>query len=155
MTRPSMLNIWMDLAKSLAKRSTCGRKQVGTVITTDDMESVLSVGYNGNARGLPNHCDTDEMGHCGCIHSEVNALIKAGSRESKIAFITMSPCKACAKLLVNARVITVYFNELYRDLTGLVILYESGVAFKQILDNGSVLHSTQIKEWTEWQNNSN
>jgi deoxycytidylate deaminase len=72
--------VYMRMAEELAKRSTCARLQVGTVIATPDLTQVLGIGYNGNARGLANRCDSSIPGACGCLHSEQNALIKAGSR---------------------------------------------------------------------------
>src|SRR5437899_10399705 len=72
--------VYMRMAEELAKRSTCARTQVGSVIATHDLTQVLGIGYNGNARGLPNECDGPEPGRCGCIHSEANALIKAGAQ---------------------------------------------------------------------------
>src|SRR5438105_8737187 len=59
--------VYMRMAEELAKRSTCARLQVGTVITTPDLTQVLGIGYNGNARGLPNRCDTTTPGSCGCF----------------------------------------------------------------------------------------
>ena len=73
--RPSFQSIYLNLAHTLAQRSTCARLQVGTVITSTDFRKVLAVGYNGNATGLPNCCDRDEPGNCGCLHSEENAVI--------------------------------------------------------------------------------
>src|SRR5215472_182973 len=67
--------VYMRMAEELAKRSTCARSQVGSVVTTGDLTQVLGIGYNGNARGLPNSCDSPEPGRCGCLHSEANALI--------------------------------------------------------------------------------
>src|ERR1700680_3423654 len=85
--------VYMRMAEELAKRSTCARLQVGSVITTSDLTQVLGIGYNGNARGLPNRCDSAEPGNCGCIHSEMNALVKApGSVRNKVVFISASPC---------------------------------------------------------------
>src|ERR671923_964747 len=81
--------VYMRMAEELAKRSTCARTQVGSVITTGDLTQVLGIGYNGNARGLPNRCDGTEPGRCGCRHSEANALIKAGAHvEGELMFVT-------------------------------------------------------------------
>ena len=63
MERPTFEQVYMDFAESIARRSTCRRLQVGTVITTTDFRKVLAVGYNGNASGLPNECDRDEPGN--------------------------------------------------------------------------------------------
>ena len=96
MKRPTFEEIYLRLAFIMAKRSTCKRLQVGTVLTSLDFRKVLAVGYNGNATGLPNQCDTDIPGMCGCLHSEENAVIKCDSPRNieKIAFVTHHPCVA-------------------------------------------------------------
>ena len=122
----------MRMAEELAKRSTCARLQVGSVITTPDLTQVLGIGYNGNARGLPNRCDGPEPGRCGCIHSEQNALIKAGAAlPGKLMFVTSSPCVMCAKMIVNCNVARVYYRLGYRDASGLDVLREAGVETEQ------------------------
>src|SRR5207247_2101876 len=84
---------YMRMAEELAKRSTCARLQVGTVVTDQVLENVLAIGYNGNARGLPNKCDSAVPGSCGCIHSEMNALVKApGSVRDKVVVGSALPC---------------------------------------------------------------
>src|SRR3989338_11579199 len=116
-TRPSFEIVYMDFAKAIANRSSCKRLNVGTVVTSTDFRKVLAVGYNGNATGLPNGCDREEPGNCGCLHSEENAVINCDSpREAKkIVFVTHLPCSACAKRLINlGNVIKVYYGEEYR-----------------------------------------
>jgi dCMP deaminase len=120
--------VFMRMAEELAKRSTCARNQVGSVITTDDLTQVLGIGYNGNARGLPNACDSTEPGRCGCLHSEANALIKAGALlRGKLMFVTISPCAMCAKMIVNSNVARVYYRTAYRDPAGLDVLQKAAV----------------------------
>jgi dCMP deaminase len=120
--------VYMRMAEELAKRSTCARLQVGSVITTPDLTQVLGIGYNGNARGLPNRCDSTEAGSCGCIHSEQNALIKAGATlGGKVMFVSASPCVMCAKMIINTNVGRVYYREAYRDLSGVDVLKQGGV----------------------------
>lgn len=127
-TRPPLYEVYMRMAEELAKRSTCARLQVGTVLTTASLEHVVSIGYNGNARGFPNRCDSGEAGQCGCIHSEMNALVKApGELRNKVAFVTASPCAMCAKLMVQASVSHVFFRETYRSVEGLDVLERAGV----------------------------
>ena len=127
-TRPPLYEVFMRMAEELAKRSTCARLQVGSVITDENLEHVVSIGYNGNVRGFPNRCDSTEAGKCGCIHSEQNALVKApGDLRNKVAFITASPCVNCAKLMVQANVSHVFFRNAYRDPSGLNVLDEAGV----------------------------
>jgi dCMP deaminase len=104
--------VYMRMAEELAKRSTCARLQVGSVITTADLTQVLGIGYNGNAKGLPNRCDTTQPGNCGCLHAETNAVIKAGAQlPGKVMFISASPCVMCAKMIINANVGRVYYRE--------------------------------------------
>ena len=127
-SRPPLYEVYMRMAEELAKRSTCARLRVGTVLTDTNLEHVVSIGYNGNARGFPNRCDSDEVGMCGCIHSEMNALVKApGEMRDKVAFITVSPCKMCAKLIVQANVSHVFYREAYRKSEGLQVLEQAGV----------------------------
>ncbi len=115
----------MRLALDLASRSTCARLKVGCVITTEDFQQVLSIGYNGNAAGMPNACDSEVPGACGCIHDVANAIIKchAPNYVHKIIFATHSPCKMCAKMIINlGGVKAVYYRELYRSSEGLRVL---------------------------------
>ncbi len=120
--------VYMRMAEELAKRSTCLRNQVGTVITSGDLTQVLGIGYNGNARGLPNTCDSPEPGSCGCLHSETNAMIKAGAQtQGKLMFVTVSPCVLCAKMAINSNVARLYYRKAYRDPIGLDVLRQGRV----------------------------
>jgi dCMP deaminase len=126
--RPPLYEVYMRMAEELAKRSTCSRLQVGTVLTDPLLEHVVSIGYNGNARGFANRCDSDEAGRCGCIHSEMNALVKSpGELRDKVAFVTASPCVMCAKLMVQAHVSHLFYRKAYRDTTGLEVLDRAGI----------------------------
>lgn len=138
--RIPLFEVYMRMAEELAKRSTCARLQVGTVVTDAQLENVLAIGYNGNARGLPNRCDSTVPGQCGCIHSEVNALIKApGSIKDKVVFVTNSPCVMCAKLIINSGVSHVYYRRAYRDPSGAELLCSAGVT--------AVLYDRWEHEW--------
>ena len=126
--RIPLYEVYMRMAEELAKRSTCARLQVGTVVTDAMLQNVLAIGYNGNARGLPNRCDTTVPGQCCCIHSEVNALVKApGSVRDKVVFVTNSPCVMCAKLMINSGVSHVFYRRAYRDPSGVELLATAGV----------------------------
>jgi dCMP deaminase len=128
MNPPPLFEVYMRMAEELAKRSTCARLKVGTVITDKSLQNVVSIGYNGNARGFPNECDTTEPGKCGCIHSEMNALVKApGQMLEKVAFVTDSPCVMCAKLVVQANITHLFYRKRYRVPSGLEILEKGGV----------------------------
>ena len=133
--RPSFEKIYLRLARELAARSTCKRLQVGTVITTTDFRKVLAIGYNGNASGLPNGCDRDESGNCGCLHSEENAVINCDTPRyvEKIVFVTHLPCAMCAKRLINlGNVLKVYYSEDYRSHESISIFEQVGIEIKQL-----------------------
>lgn len=125
----------MDLAKLMASRSTCRRLGVGAVITSSDFRRVYSIGYNGNASGLPNDCDSDEPGKCGCLHAEENAVINCDVARSlpKILFCTHLPCVMCAKRIINLGGITrVLYAEDYRVRDALKILDEAKIEHMRV-----------------------
>jgi dCMP deaminase len=100
------------------------------VIASSDYRRILAVGYNGNATGLPNTCDRDEPGNCGCLHSEENAVINCTEpRETrKIVLVTHLPCVLCAKRLLNlGGVEKVFYAREYRDAASLEILRGAGI----------------------------
>ena len=139
-SRIPLYEVYMRMAEELAKRSTCSRLQVGTVLTDATLENVLAIGYNGNAKGLPNRCDSAVPGSCGCIHSEVNALVKApGAVKDKVAFVTNSPCVMCAKLMINSGVTHIFYRTAYRDPSGIELLTSAGVT--------PVLYNRWKDEW--------
>lgn len=123
------------LARTLARRSTCRRLQVGTVITSTDFRKVLAIGYNGNAAGLPNCCDRDEPGNCGCLHSEENAVINCDAPRSieKIVFVTHLPCVQCAKRLINlGNVRKIYYGQDYRVRDSIRLLESVGISVEPL-----------------------
>ncbi|MBF0299091.1 MAG: deoxycytidylate deaminase [Oligoflexia bacterium] len=133
--RISFEEIYMKFAFNLAKRSTCKRLNVGAVVVSDDYSRVYGIGYNGNAQGMPNTCDSDEPGNCGCLHAEDNALLKTngGKEVPKIMFITHTPCAYCAKRIINKGGITkVYFAEKYRSENGIKILENANIEMIQL-----------------------
>lgn len=135
LTRPPFPQIYMDLALRLAKRSTCSRLNVGTVITSSDYRKVLAVGYNGNAAGLPNCCDRPDAGNCGCLHSEENAVINCDSPRAieKHVFVTHLPCAMCAKRLINlGGVKKIFYRTEYRSLESIELLNSVGIDVVQL-----------------------
>lgn len=119
--------MFMEIAFIVSKRSTCLRLQVGTVITDSEMLNILAIGYNGNYSGGPNVCDSDVPGSCGCVHSEINALIKPNSARERIMFITDSPCEVCAKAIINSGIKKVHYKNEYRITKGLKLLRKANV----------------------------
>lgn len=135
--RPTFEQVYMDFAESIARRSTCVRLNVGTVITTTDFRKVLAVGYNGNASGLPNTCDREEAGNCGCLHSEENAVINCDSPRAteKFVFVTHLPCVACTKRLINlGNVRRVIYKTDYRIRDSVKLLNTVGIELYKLED---------------------
>jgi dCMP deaminase len=109
----------LEIAKILAKRGTCAKKQVGAVIT-DVHGVILSTGYNGQPRG-DRHCDVmfpceaylDANLSCKAIHAEMNALLRCPDVEKASAiYITEKPCMKCEMLIKNTAITRiVYFTE--------------------------------------------
>ena len=130
--RPTWDEIWMDVAISISKRSYDPRHQVGAVIVTNDNTQVLAVGYNGNYAGGPNEVESETPGQSGMLHAEINALLKCdyNCHKKKILYVTLSPCRMCAKAMINAGIDEVIYATEYRDADGLNILKESGVTVR-------------------------
>lgn len=131
--RPSWDDIWMDFAGLISKRSYDPRYRVGAVVVTTDNTQVLSVGYNGNYSGGPNEVESDEPGHSGFIHAEINALLKMdyNNPKKKKLYLTLSPCRGCSKAIVNAGIDEVIFKNEYRDMSGTEILKSAGIKVRK------------------------
>lgn len=127
--RPSWDQIWMDFAHTISKRSIDPRFQVGSVIVTEDNSQVLAVGYNGDHRGGPNEVESVVPGMSGLLHAEVNCLIKCDFNhpKKKKMYLTLSPCKMCAKAIINGGITEVIYSEEYRDRSGIELLISSGI----------------------------
>ena len=119
--RPSWDEYFVQIAFTVAQRSTCDRAHVGCVLVRD--RRILTTGYNGAPAGLP-HCDDVGHliidGHCvRTLHAEQNALIQAAlhgvGTEGATAYVTHQPCLTCAKMLINAGVRRVVYAGNYPD----------------------------------------
>lgn len=131
--RPSREVIHMLTAFLWSTRSQDPRLKVGAVVTSQDLRRVLSIGYNGPAKGLPESFISAEPGNSKCLHAEENALLLADCTiPNKVIFITDSPCLMCAQRIVNAGFSRVVWARKYRDESGLKILESCGVAHEQL-----------------------
>lgn len=133
MSRPDWDDIWMDFAHLIARRSYDPRYRVGSVIVTGTNTQVLAIGYNGNYSGGPNEVESTNPGQSGMIHAEINALIKLdyNNPNKKIMYLTLSPCRSCAKAIVNGGISEVVYHERYRDTTGIELLQLAGINVRQ------------------------
>lgn len=115
----------MQLAYIVAQESKCVSWKVGAIISKD--ERIISTGYNGTPAGQPNCCDVAEdrdwinskgdLFEC-CsenhtqwsqeneIHAELNAILYAAKRgisiEGSTMYVTVSPCRDCAKAIAQS-----------------------------------------------------
>lgn len=129
MERISWQEVWMGFADLISQRSADPKYKVGAIIVASDNTQVLSVGYNGDHKGGPNIRDSLESGGSGFIHAEINALIKCNYHtfQDKIMYVTLSPCIACAKAIINADIKAVFYREEYQDISGIELLRKFGV----------------------------
>ena len=126
---------YLKMAMEWAKLSYCKRKQVGALIVKDRM--IISDGYNGTPSGFENCCE-DENGTTQwyVLHAEANAILKlaASTQSAKDAtlYLTLSPCKECSKLVLQAGIKKlVYINE-YSDNEGIAFLKNHGIEILKI-----------------------
>ena len=135
--RISKVEYYLNIARAVAKRSTCLRRQYGAVIVKND--EIISTGYNGSHRGADNCCDVgvcwreahgsphgQQYEKCVAVHAEQNAIISAarsdmiGSTLYLAGFegekeILGEPCLICYKMIANAgiaRVVNLHDLEL-------------------------------------------
>lgn len=122
--RISKDNYFMQLAMVASKRAGCAKRAVGCVLV-DRGGYVLSVAYNGTPSGAP-HCDVSNpcdnwqlpsgLDNCLGVHAEQNALLQCRDpREIATAYVTLSPCKPCVKLLMNTGCQRIVFLEEHVD----------------------------------------
>ena len=132
--RPSWDKIWMKMAETIAQRSHHPTFKVGAIIVTSDNTQVLSLGYNGNAKGMSNVPQSDEPGCSGLLHAEINALLKLdfNNPKDKVMYLTLSPCENCAMAVINSGVKEVVYKEEYRDKTGINLLKCSRIKVRKI-----------------------
>jgi len=126
--RPSWDEYFMSIVNAVGQRATCDRGRSGCVIVKE--KRILTTGYVGAPSGLP-HCDevghlmksvTHEDGsisqHClRTAHAEANAISQAArfgiSLDGATLYCKMTPCDACAKLLINAGIKKVVCEKRY------------------------------------------
>jgi len=142
--RPSADDYFMEIATVVAKRSTCLRNQVGALFVRN--KRILTTGYNGAPSGL-DHCDVVGCARdgvasgthhelCRAVHAEQNAIIQAALHGVGIAggtlYCTNHPCGICAKMIINAGIVSVVIQDGYSDNLAAEILGEAGIQVKSL-----------------------
>ena len=123
------------MALEWAKLSYCKRKQVGALIVKDRM--IISDGYNGTPSGFDNVCeDEDGQTKWYVLHAEANAILKlaASTQSAKDAslYLTLSPCKECSKLVLQAGIKRLVYIDRYSDDEGINFLKNHNIEIQQI-----------------------
>ncbi|MCG0275757.1 MAG: dCMP deaminase family protein [Thermosediminibacteraceae bacterium] len=143
--RPPWDDYFMEIARVVAKRSTCLRRSVGAVVVLE--KRILTTGYNGAPTNLA-HCQEvgclrEKMGipagerHelCRGLHAEQNAIIQAAiwgiSIKGATLYVTHQPCALCAKMLINAGVRKIVYEGEYPDDLAMEMLSEAGIEIVQ------------------------
>jgi dCMP deaminase len=143
--RPSWEEYFMDITHLVAKRSTCLRRRVGAVLVKD--KKILATGYNGAPSRLE-HCldigclrdkqkipsgERHEL--CRGLHAEQNAIIQAAYHGVEIRgatlFCTNHPCMICSKMIINAGIQKVVYEDGYADALAKEMLKESGIKIEK------------------------
>ncbi len=138
----------MDLAHAIALWSSCYQenRKVGAIIVKN--KRILTTGYNGAPSGLLScaerkSCLRREQNIpsgtcqeiCYAIHAEQNAIIQAAklgvSIDGATLYCTHQPCVICAKMIVNAGVARVVYDEGYPDAFSLQIFDEAGTVLER------------------------
>jgi len=144
--RPTIDEYFMQMAHLVATRSTCLRRNVGAVIVKE--KRVLSTGYNGAPKGM-RHCEEtgclrqklkvppgERHELCRGVHAEQNAIVQAAyfgvSIKDATMYITNHPCSVCSKMLVNAGMTCVIYEDGYPDDLALEVLREGGIETRKL-----------------------
>lgn len=128
-------NAYMNMAIEWSKLSVANRKKVGCLIVSDRM--IISDGYNGTPSGFENSCE-DENGETKwyVLHAEANALTKLAksthSSENSTLYTTLSPCKECSKLILQAGIKRVVYLDEYKDNEGLELLIKANIKIEKL-----------------------
>ena len=134
MSQQERIKVFKDFTNNLATLSKCSERKVAAIITDKELTQVYSIGLNGGPKGLVD-CMCKMDGKYGCVHAEINALIKCMTADpGKVMFVNLSPCKQCAAAIINAPggfSAVYYFNE-WKDATGIKILKQAGIAVRQV-----------------------
>lgn len=147
--RPTRDETLMAVAYVFEERSTCHRNHVGAVVSLDGR--ILATGYNGTPSGMA-HCSHEIVAvrgggvsrvarlnegvslNNGCkeaVHAEANAISFAARHGLCLmgaeVHTTLSPCYACAQLIINAGLVKVTYSRSYRDPSGTDLLQRAGI----------------------------
>ena len=145
LNRPSWDTYFMGIADLVATRSTCLRRKVGAILVKD--KRILTSGYNGAPSGVTHCIETgclrdrlnvpsgEKHELCRGVHAEQNAIIQAANHgitvKGSVLYCTNQPCSICAKMIINAGIKKVYFQNGYNDPLAEEMFEQAGIALIQ------------------------
>lgn len=143
--RPSWDDYFMEITRTVSKRSTCLRRKVGAVLVKD--LRIIATGYNGAPAGIKHCLETGCLREelkipsgerhelCRALHAEQNVIIQAARHGVSVAnstlYCTNMPCIICTKMLINAGIKEIIFSNEYRDSMSLDMLKEAEVKIRK------------------------
>jgi dCMP deaminase len=145
--RPDWDTYFMHIARNVASRGNCLKRKVAALIVKDGR--IISTGYNGTPRNTKNcfqggcpRCNAvgpsgQGLGDCYCSHGEENAIVQAAyhgiSIKGSTLYTTFCPCLLCTKMIINAGVVEVVYNQEY-PLAGPAqgLLKEAGIKIRKV-----------------------
>lgn len=138
--------LFIEVARTFSKRSTCFRLNVGAVIT-NARNRPISCGYNGAPSGQPhcegNDCPLSQGGGCTrAIHAEINAIrpIPRFVDGPLRLYVTHSPCPECADIIIHDdRIQEVYFEVPYRIEAPIVGLITADIGVYKVSPSGYII----------------
>jgi len=142
--RPSREWCLMETARIWAKRGTCLRAEVGSVLEKEGR--IISLGYVGSSPGK-DHCldkgclmDKNIKGCVRGTHSEINVIGFAArygiSTEGSTLYVTVSPCLGCSQAILASGIKKVVYLRKYRDLSGIENLKRNNIIVEEFLSKG-------------------
>ena len=121
---------YLRMARIWSENSHCKRLQVGALIVKNNM--IISDGYNGTPSGFENTCeDENNVTVPYVLHAEANAITKIArshnSSDGATLYVTASPCLECAKLIIQAGIKRLVFEEKNRIHDGMKHLSKANI----------------------------
>ena len=119
---------FMKMTERIATMSYDNKHQVGAILVKNDFSTIAAIGYNGNHRGGTNERESQDSGMSGFLHAEENVLIKANLArpEDYTMYVTMTPCRMCAKRIVNKEIREVVYLEAYTNGGDIASVFREG-----------------------------
>ena len=133
--KEKLIHYYMDVAKRTAELSTASKLKVGAILVKSD--NIVGFSYNGTPRNWDtNICEVQDpiiglKTKPEVSHAEENLIMKLAccneSSEGGIMFVTHNPCFICSRLIYGAKIKKVYYDQEYRDSSGINFLEKCGI----------------------------